>query len=77
MSAKYWCRSRKYSRARPAARLHFTRHPDDSVIRVALANRPAHDIILIPEGADDKALYHLVSDYSKALTRPELHHLHQ
>lgn len=63
---------RKYSRARRAVTLHFSRHPGDSVIRVALANRPAHDIILLPPDVTDEQLYHLVRDYTKALTREEL-----
>lgn len=63
---------RNYSRARRAVTLHFTRHPGDSIIRVALANRAAHDIITVPDGATDEQLYHLVRDYTKALTRDEL-----
>lgn len=75
MSARYWSRSRTYSRAHRAVTLHFTRHPGDTIIRVALANRPAHDLILVPEGANDLELYHLVRDYAKALTRAELQDL--
>lgn len=72
MSAKYWSRMRKHSRAKRAVTLHFTRHPDDVVIRVARANRAAHDIILVPEGATDADLYHLVRDYTRDLSRLDL-----
>jgi hypothetical protein len=63
---------RKYSRARPAITLHFTRQPDDPIIMVALANRPPHDIILLPEGVTDEQMYLLVRAYTKDLTRLEL-----
>lgn len=72
MNARYWSRMRKYSRTRRALVLHFTRHPGDNTIRVALANRAAHDIILLPEGATDQRMYELVRDYTKDLTRLEL-----
>jgi hypothetical protein len=72
LSARYWARTRKFSRTRRALVLHFTLYPGDVVIRVALANRAAHDIILVPPGATDSVLYRLVRDYTKDLTRPEL-----
>jgi hypothetical protein len=63
---------RKYSSSRRALTLHFTRHPGDHVIRVALANRPAHDIILLPEGVTDEQMYLLVRAYTKDLTKLDL-----
>jgi hypothetical protein len=75
VSARYWSRQRKFTRTQRAVTLHFTRHPGDSVIRVALANRPAHDIILLPPGVTNAGMYHLVRGYAKDLTRHELHHL--
>ena len=75
MKARYWSRQRKYASSKPALMLHFTRHPGDHVIRVALRNRPAHDIILLPEGATDAQLYQLVTAYTKGLTKLDLLHL--
>lgn len=72
MSAKYWSRQRRFSRADRAVTLHFTRHPGDTVIRVALANAPAHDIILVPPGSSDEQQYRLVRDYTRDLTRSDL-----
>lgn len=72
MSAKYWSRMRKYSRSRPAITLHFTRQPDDPIILVAVANRPAHDFIMVPDRATDEEQYRLVRDYTRGLTREEL-----
>jgi hypothetical protein len=66
---------RKFTRTQRAVTLHFTRHPGDALIRVALANRPAHDIILLPEHVTDQDMYHLVRSYTKDLTREELHHM--
>lgn len=77
MSARYWSRQRRFSRADRAVTLHFTRHPGDDVIRVALANAPAHDIILVPPGSSDEQQYLLVRDYTRALTRPEVRALQQ
>lgn len=66
---------RKFTRTQRAVTLHFIRHPGDGVIMVALANRPAHDLIMVPAGATDADMYALVRDYTKELTRHELHHL--
>lgn len=66
---------RKFTRTQRAVTLHFLRHPGDSVIMVALANRPAHDLIVVPAGASDARMYEMVRDYTKDLTRHELHHL--
>lgn len=63
---------RRYSSTKRALVLHFTRHPGDPFLRVALANHPAHDIILLPDGVTDSAMYHLVRDYTRALTKLEL-----
>ena len=63
---------RKYSSSKRALVLHFTRHPGDPFIRVALANHRAHDIILLPEGTTTVGMYQLVSAYTKALTKLEL-----
>lgn len=68
---------RKFTRTQRAVVLHFTRHPGDTVIQVALANRAAHDIILLPEGVTDEGMYLLVTGYTKALTRLDLLELHQ
>ena len=72
MSAGYWSRQRKYASSKRPVTLHFTRHPGDSIIRVALVNRPAHDIILLPPSASTNTTYQLVRDYTKALTKLEL-----
>lgn len=66
---------RRFSRSQRAVTLHFTRHPGDSVILVALANRPAHDLILLPGRLTDEQLYQKVREYTRDLTRHELHHL--
>lgn len=63
---------RKYSSSKRALVLHFTRHPGDSIIRVALANHRAHDIILLPPGITDAGMYQLVTQYTKALTKLDL-----
>lgn len=67
----YWSRQRKFTRTERALTLHFTHHPEDLIIRVALENQPAHDFIVAPPGATDRELFHLVRDYTKALTRDE------
>ena len=75
MSGKYWSRVKKYSRAERAVLLHFTRHPEDLIIRVARTNQPAHDIIIVPPGASDAEQYRLVRDYVRHLSRDDLRHL--
>lgn len=72
MSAHYWSRQCRFSRSERAVTLHFTRHPDDVVIRVALKNQPAHDVIVAPAELPDRQLFLLVRDYTRALTRPEV-----
>lgn len=67
----YWSRQKKFTRTERALTLHFTHHPGDVIIRVALRNRPAHDLIVAPPGASDYDLFHLVRDYMKSLTRTE------
>jgi len=67
----YWSRQKKFTRTEPALTLHFTHHPGDVIIRVALANRPAHDLIVAPPGSSDQALFLLVRDYVRDLTRTE------
>jgi hypothetical protein len=71
MTARYWSRQRKFSRRRVALTLHFTRHPGDCIIRVALRNRPAHDLIVVPPGASDKDMFLQVQQYARAVTRDE------
>ena len=71
MTAHYWSRQRTFSRRRPALMLHFTHHPGDCIIRVALRNRPAHDLIVVPPEATDLALFQQVQQYTKDLTRDE------
>ena len=72
MGARYWCRQVRASKALAPLVLHFTRHPGDSVIRVAVRNAPAHDIILLPGNPTPADMYRAVRDYTKSLTKHEI-----
>lgn len=69
---RYWHRQKRERKGRRPVRLHFTYAPGDVIIRVALRNRPAHDIIVVPPDATAARLYSAVNEYTKALTKTEL-----